>query len=79
MLSEYAPASGVGSRVGQGDCSPQPPSDPDVRDTRIRLLRNMVSLRDARWSGPPPPSAGDSVPRVGRTDPMACAFPASVG
>jgi hypothetical protein len=26
------------SRVGPGGCPPRPPTDPDVRDYRIRLL-----------------------------------------
>ncbi|MFT5285310.1 MAG: hypothetical protein ACI8TQ_001472 [Planctomycetota bacterium] len=34
-------------RVDLGRFQPRPPTDPDVRNSRIRLLRNMGSLRGA--------------------------------
>ena len=36
------------SRVGPDRCRPGPPTDPDVRDSRIRLLRIAGSLRAAK-------------------------------
>jgi len=33
------------SQVGPGGCPPGPPTDPDVRDYRIRLLGTADSLR----------------------------------
>ena len=41
-------------RVGEGDCSPPPPTDPDVRDYRIRLLVSWSSYARAAiqaWLG----------------------------
>jgi hypothetical protein len=35
----------LSSRVGLGRCRPRPPTDPDVRDSRIRLLGAAGSLR----------------------------------
>ena len=35
------------SRVGPGGCPPGPPTDPDVRNSRIRLLGLAGSLRAA--------------------------------
>lgn len=40
--------------VAQGGCPPRAPTDPDVQDYRIRLLRDRSSLRDT-------PSAGSTV------------------
>ena len=42
-----------GCRVDLGGCPPRPPTDPDVQNSRIRLLRRMDSLRDGRSSGRP--------------------------
>jgi hypothetical protein len=43
-LIEYSIQEG---RVGPGRCRPGPPTDPDVRNSRIRLLRGAGSLRAA--------------------------------
>jgi len=37
----------LGGRVGPGRCRPGPPTDPDMRNSRIRLLRIVGSLRVA--------------------------------
>ncbi|MFT5284647.1 MAG: hypothetical protein ACI8TQ_000804 [Planctomycetota bacterium] len=39
----------MSSRVGPGRYLPGPPTDPDVRNSRIRLLRTVVSLRAAKF------------------------------
>ena len=39
------------SQVGPGGCPPRPPTDPDVRDYRIRLLGTADSLRTTRALG----------------------------
>ena len=39
-----------GCRVDPGGCPPGPPTDPDVRNSRIRLFRLMGSLRGGRPS-----------------------------
>ena len=39
-----------GCRVDPGGCPPGPPTDPDVRNSRIRLFRHMDSLRGGRPS-----------------------------
>ena len=41
------------SGVDLGGCPPRPPTDPDVQNSRIRLLRRMDSLRNGRSSGRP--------------------------
>jgi len=38
-------------RVDPGGYPPRSPTDPDVQNSRIRLLRHMGSLRDGRSSG----------------------------
>ena len=43
-VTEYSVQS---SRVGPGRCRPGPPTDPDVRNSRIRLLGLAGSLRAA--------------------------------
>jgi len=37
-------------RVAPGDCSPRAPTDPDVRVSRIRLLRAWVRYVPYRWT-----------------------------
>ena len=51
-----------GGRVDEGDCSPPPPTEPDVRDSRIRLFIswshcktiNRLAPFDPERSWPPP-------------------------
>ncbi len=41
---------GIG-RVGEGDCSPPPPTDPDMQDYRIRLLAWKIRyVRYTEWT-----------------------------
>ena len=49
-------------RVAPGDHSPRAPTDPDVRISRIRLLKRLVSLLDRRCA-PREVAVGDSASR----------------
>ena len=42
---ELTGGSVTSSRVGQGSHRPRPPTDPDVRHSRIRLLRSRIRCR----------------------------------
>jgi len=48
--------------VAFGECSPKAPTDPYVRNSRIRFLKSRSSLRDGTPNGPPPPQAEGTVP-----------------
>ena len=42
----FVVALAVSRRVGQGGYPPRPPTDPDVRDSRIRLVRLWIRYPD---------------------------------
>ncbi len=66
-----------GRRVAPGGYPPEAPTDPDMRISRIRLLRIMDSLRDGKRSGPLAPAVMGIVPEEADSDSMACDSPAS--
>ena len=59
------------SRVAPGRCRPGAPTDPDVRNSRIRLLGSRLRNAIGRSSGPPGLAAVDTAAGSARSAPMS--------